>query len=61
MAAMWAPISWTIIFGLTFATFLTLIIVPVMYRITIIVQKKSTDLWNKYGIKNNNTVQQADN
>lgn len=25
------PMSWTIIFGLTFATFLTLIIVPVMY------------------------------
>ncbi len=29
----WAPMSWTIIFGLTFATFLTLIIVPVMYLI----------------------------
>ncbi|WP_027421536.1 efflux RND transporter permease subunit [Crocinitomix catalasitica] len=27
------PMSWTIIFGLTFATFLTLIIVPVMYLI----------------------------
>jgi multidrug efflux pump subunit AcrB len=25
------PMSWTIIFGLTFATFLTLIIIPVMY------------------------------
>jgi multidrug efflux pump subunit AcrB len=23
--------SWTVIFGLTFATFLTLVIVPVMY------------------------------
>ncbi len=30
----WAPMSWTIIFGLTFATFLTLIIVPVMYLIS---------------------------
>ena len=29
----WGPMSWTIIFGLTFATFLTLIIVPVMYSI----------------------------
>ena len=29
----WGPMSWTIIFGLTFATFLTLIIVPVMYYI----------------------------
>lgn len=27
----WGPIAWTIIFGLTFATFLTLVIVPVMY------------------------------
>ena len=27
----WKPMSWAIIFGLTFATFLTLIIVPVMY------------------------------
>lgn len=27
----WAPMSWTIIFGLIFATFLTLVIVPVMY------------------------------
>lgn len=30
-AEFWGPMSWTIIFGLTFATFLTLVIVPVMY------------------------------
>ncbi len=30
--AFWGPMSWTIIFGLTFATFLTLVIVPVMYQ-----------------------------
>jgi len=29
--AFWGPMSWTIIFGLTFATFLTLVIVPAMY------------------------------
>jgi len=29
--AFWGPMSWTVIFGLTFATFLTLIIVPIMY------------------------------
>ena len=29
--AMWGPMAWTIIFGLFFATFLTLIVVPVMY------------------------------
>ena len=38
MASMWAPLSWTVIFGLTFATFLTLIIVPAMYRITTRIQ-----------------------
>ena len=27
----WEPMSWTIIYGLTFATFLTLVIVPVMF------------------------------
>ena len=27
----WGPIAWTVIFGLTFATFLTLVIVPVMF------------------------------
>ncbi len=35
----WGPISWTIIFGLTFATFLTLVLVPVMYKITVQVSK----------------------
>jgi amino acid transporter len=29
----WKPLSWTIIFGLTFAFFMTLIIVPAMYLI----------------------------
>ena len=29
--AFWGPLAWTIIFGLTFATFLTLLIVPVMF------------------------------
>lgn len=27
----WGPMAWTVIYGLTFATFLTLVIVPVMY------------------------------
>jgi multidrug efflux pump subunit AcrB len=29
----WGPMSWTVIYGLIFATFLTLVIVPVMYLI----------------------------
>lgn len=30
----WGPISWTVIYGLTFATFLTLVIMPVMLYLT---------------------------
>jgi multidrug efflux pump len=63
MAAMWAPMSWTVIFGLTFATFLTLIIVPVMYRLTTIIQKKFAGFkenvqqngLNSLGIRNGKT------
>jgi multidrug efflux pump subunit AcrB len=29
--AFWGPLSWTMIFGLGFSTFLTLILVPAMY------------------------------
>jgi len=44
---MWGPISWTVIFGLTFSTFLTLVIVPVMYRLSTKVQKKAMQLIGK--------------
>ncbi len=44
MVLFWGPISWTVIFGLSFATFLTLVIVPVMYRLTTILQKKFVKL-----------------
>ena len=33
-ALFWGPMAWTVIFGLTFATFLTLFIVPVMYLLS---------------------------
>ncbi|HSI78363.1 MAG TPA: efflux RND transporter permease subunit, partial [Lunatimonas sp.] len=33
-ADFWGPMAWTVIFGLTFATFLTLVLVPVMYLLT---------------------------
>lgn len=32
-AIFWGPMAWTVIYGLTFATFLTLVIVPVMYSL----------------------------
>ena len=34
MVAFWGPMSWTVIFGLTFSTFMTLVIVPCMYHLT---------------------------
>jgi len=52
MVAFWGPMSWTVIFGLTFSTFLTLVIVPVMYRMTVIAQKKIMNLMGSY--KSNN-------
>ncbi len=33
-ADFWGPMAWTVIFGLIFATFLTLVIVPVMYLLS---------------------------
>ena len=32
-ADFWGPMAWTVIFGLTFATFLTLVLVPAMYLV----------------------------
>ena len=49
------PLSWTIIFGLSFATFLTLILIPVMYFViytrNIMRQRRKT---NRLARKNNN-------
>jgi len=57
MVAFWGPISWTVIFGLTFATFLTLVIVPVMYKITVNISKMiSTRLIKLRRIENGHTV-----
>jgi multidrug efflux pump len=38
--AFWGPLSWTMIFGLGFATFLTLILVPCMYLLADINSRK---------------------
>ena len=36
--AFWGPLAWTIIFGLSFATFLTLIFVPALYYMDYVVR-----------------------
>jgi len=38
----WGPLAWTIIFGLSFATFVTLLIVPVLYLLNEKLQAKIT-------------------
>ncbi|HLK97628.1 MAG TPA: efflux RND transporter permease subunit, partial [Hymenobacter sp.] len=38
----WGPLAWTIIFGLAFATLITLVVVPVMYLINELVHEKIT-------------------
>jgi multidrug efflux pump len=38
----WGPLSWTMIFGLIFATALTLLLIPSMYLITERLKRKST-------------------
>ncbi|MGB0274367.1 MAG: efflux RND transporter permease subunit [Flavobacteriaceae bacterium] len=40
----WGPLAWTVIFGLTFATFLTLIIVPVTFYLS----KRASIRFNKW-------------
>jgi multidrug efflux pump subunit AcrB len=45
--AFWGPLSWTIIFGLSFATFITLILVPVMYLIAFNTKEKTKRIISK--------------
>jgi multidrug efflux pump subunit AcrB len=41
----WGPLAWTVIFGLSFATFLTLVIVPVTFMIVYRL-KRTFKKWN---------------
>ena len=45
--AFWGPLSWTMIFGLIFATFLTLIVVPAMLMIAGRLKPKVTNGFRK--------------
>jgi multidrug efflux pump len=44
--AFWGPLAWTMVYGLIFATFLTLILVPVMYAMN----KRSIDVLDRYNL-----------
>ena len=44
--AFWGPMGWAIVFGLTFATFLTLVIVPLLFYLVNKIQLKETNVVN---------------
>ena len=52
--AFWGPLSWTIIFGLSFATFITLILVPIMYQIAFVMKLRVKRRKIRRGIRNGN-------
>ena len=54
----WGPMAWTVIFGLTFSTFLTLVIVPVMYRLTSLLQARTMKMIRLRKNGNNNGTEQ---
>lgn len=48
--AFWGPLSWTMIYGLAFATFLTLILVPVLYELVDSIKETHAGLVKEYKI-----------
>jgi multidrug efflux pump subunit AcrB len=48
----WGPLAWTMIFGLGFATFLTLLLVPAMYLISERLKRKSHIILKHLGLSN---------
>jgi Cu/Ag efflux pump CusA len=48
----WGPLSWTMIFGLSFATVITLLLVPAMYLLSARLKRKSTIVLQHYGMSN---------
>jgi multidrug efflux pump subunit AcrB len=46
-AIFWSPMAWTVIFGLVFATFLTLIVVPVLYLLLERLNRSSKKLFSR--------------
>jgi Cu/Ag efflux pump CusA len=48
--AFWGPLSWTMIFGLIFATFLTLLVLPVMSLLAIRAKRRGEKLFEYYDI-----------
>jgi multidrug efflux pump subunit AcrB len=58
----WGPLAWTIIFGLSFATFLTLILVPAMFYFLYVRRAKMKRMWYRwnYGRENFNYLNEKE-
>jgi multidrug efflux pump len=50
----WGPLAWTIIFGLSFATFLTLVVVPAMFNFAYISRIKMRRMSYRFNYDTNN-------
>ncbi|MBX9850403.1 MAG: efflux RND transporter permease subunit, partial [Cytophagaceae bacterium] len=50
----WGPLAWTIIFGLSFATFLTLVLVPAMFYFLYVRRIKMTRISHRWNYKKDN-------
>jgi Cu/Ag efflux pump CusA len=59
-ADFWGPMAWTVIFGLVFATFLTLVIVPVMYLIVDKIKLRAFDKRQEANLNRNKDQQQKE-
>ncbi|GLR16862.1 efflux RND transporter permease subunit [Portibacter lacus] len=46
-AAFWGTMAWTVIYGLVFSTFLTLVVVPVMYWLAFLMKRSTNRLFAK--------------
>lgn len=56
----WGPLAWTIIFGLTFATFLTLVLVPAMFYFLYVVRIRIRRRWYRINYGRDNFHYTAD-
>lgn len=50
----WGPLAWTIVFGLGYATFITLLVVPVMYLLN---ERGKTRIKKLFGIKSDHQIE----
>lgn len=50
-AAFWGTMAWTVIYGLVFSTFLTLIVIPVMYWLAFLMKRAGSRLFSRKALR----------